>query len=426
MNFDFDQKLPAGEQKKQITKKLIFIFFGAMLLLTFFSNTINNFTLPRVETEYPVSGSLVKEVLARGEIVPVDSQCEYTRLTATVKSIGARAGSQVTKGQLIMVLDSTEAMDAYQTELLNLNKMRLTLDKLNQEAPSDLNQTQYRKMAESRQKYEAAKDNYACIKALYDAGAESRVSLKTAEDSMRTCERDYKQAREDMDQAIKTSRREIQGAVYDLMGQQLKVDRLKRELDTKYELRAKCNGVLKEINFDPGTTTNSSKPLFVISNTDAGFEFKATVESDAANYLAAGDEAEVSLQSSSRQLQGTVTRLMNRGDGKSDVYVAVQAQDLAGGESGEAFINKSIGFYDALVSNSAIGKDSSGYFVWVVKERKGVFGNQFYVKKAVVNIGRSDNSKTAVQKGADSYQMIVSRVEDNRQLTDGCRVMLSD
>lgn len=423
---DIDNELAAGDQKKTIVKKLLLIFFAVMLLLTFFSNTITNYTLPRVKVEYPTSGSLVKEILAQGEVLPKDSQCEYTSLNTAVKTVNVEAGDAVAKGQIVMTLDNVVAMTQYQEELVNLNKLKLVLDKLEQEAPANDNQTLKRKLADSQQKYEAAKRSYDRAKLLFDAGAESKVNLESAEDQMKTLEREYQQAREDYTQGIKSSRREIQDALYDITSQQLKVNNLKRELDTKYTLRAQCDGLVKEINFSPGTLTNNAQPLFVITNTAKGFEFKTTVDSDAANYLTKGDEVKISLKSSNRGLNGLIDRLVSSGEGKTNVFIDIDCSDLTGGEAGEAFISKNIGFYDCLVSNSALGQDSSGSFVWTLAERKGAFGNQLYLRKTSVTLDKSDNSKTAVRSGLDNEQKIVVSVEGNRQLTDGCRVMLPD
>ena len=55
-------------RRKKLTGKLLTIFIVMMALLTFFSNTINNFTLPRITVDTAESGALIKEISGKGTI----------------------------------------------------------------------------------------------------------------------------------------------------------------------------------------------------------------------------------------------------------------------------------------------------------------------------------------------------------------------
>lgn len=59
----------AGDvQRKKLIGKLSLLFLMTMIGLTFFSNTINNFALPRVQTVRPASGALIKEIFGEGTV----------------------------------------------------------------------------------------------------------------------------------------------------------------------------------------------------------------------------------------------------------------------------------------------------------------------------------------------------------------------
>ena len=49
-------------RRKQIIKKAAVIFLAAMLILTFFSNTIMNYSLPEVATEPVTSGTVSNKI----------------------------------------------------------------------------------------------------------------------------------------------------------------------------------------------------------------------------------------------------------------------------------------------------------------------------------------------------------------------------
>ena len=98
---------------------------------------------------------------------------------------------------------------------------------------------------------------------------------------------------------------------------------------------------------------------------------------------------------------------------------------MIGGESGTADIKKNTGSYNTLVSNSAIGQDNDGYFVYVLKERKGPLGNEFYVQKVTVSIGDSDNLKNrSIKRNKPQWTGFVS--DSDKALSDGTRVMPVD
>lgn len=407
-----DSRLTPMESRQTWSKKALLFFFGFMLLLTFFSNTINNFTLPRVKVEYPASGALTKEIQAGGEIIPQASQQEYSALNTTVAAVHVKAGETVEKGQLLMSLDNTEAMVCYREEMLHLRALQLEAQTGNHRLAG--------KRDEAKQNYELACRQYERCQQLLAAGAESPLNWEKAEAQMNTSAREYHQAQEDYELGL-------QKAACELQAQELKLASLKRELDTKYQLRSQCDGLVKEVNFRTGSLVNSSKPLLVIVDQSEGYEFKMVIESELAAYLTPGDQFTISLSAKRQSLKGTVARITAAGDGQCEVYADVKADGLAGGESGQAFISKDIGFYDCLVSNSAVGREAANGFVWLVEKRQAAWGSRFYVRKLSVSVINSDHSMTALQKGGlDRELPIVGRVEGNRSLTDGCQVLLAE
>ena len=115
-----------------------------------------------------------------------------------------------------------------------------------------------------------------------------------------------------------------------------------------------------------GMTTTASQPLYRIADTGKGFQFVATVNISAAEYLEPGDEAEISINSLKDRIIGRVNQMIDHqqqiGE-KKDIVIDIPSDGLMGGEIGTADIKKSIGSYKILVSNSAVGQDNKGYFV---------------------------------------------------------------
>ena len=412
--------------KKKTIKKLLLIFLCIMAFLTFFSNTINNFTLPKVKSEYAAGGSLVKEVTGEGLVVARESQYEYTQLNAAVEAVNVKAGDKVIKGQVIMILERQEAERQLREASILLEKQKLTL--ADKDAASD-GEDEDLEIAAAKQKLEEKETSHQNIKALYDAGAETLSSLKTAEYDLADAKRAYEKALRVYRERIEGSSRELQEAKYDLELKQLQVDKLSYELDNRYIIRAKCNGIVKEVNFEKGTLVNNAKPLCVVINNEKGYEFNTSVDADIAKYLTVGDLVDVRINTSSGEtIEGIISRIkeseLQKGKRK-ELYIAVEKENLIGGEVGYIYQNKDIGFYALLVSNNSVHTEVGGKFVWVIRERKKLLGNEYYLVKVYVTVGKSDSSKTAILSGLTAEDRIVAGVEGNKAVVEGSKVILT-
>jgi len=416
--------------RKKTIRKLLLVFLCVMAFLTFFSNTINNFTLPRVKTQYVAGGSLVKEVTGEGSVVARESQCEYTQLTALVEAVNVEAGDKVAKGQVIMTLERQAAEQKLREASILLEKQKLTLQRLTDEAVKYADEAGDLEIMAAKQKLEEKETNYNNTKALYDAGAESLSGLKTAEYDLKDAEIAYRKVLGEYRDEGKSNGRELLEAKYDLELKQLEVDRLSYELENFYTLRAKCNGIVKEVNFEKSTLTNSAKPLFIIINAEKGYEFKISVDTDIAKYLALGDTMDVRIKTlGSEALKGTIGRIEDSESEKGkkkELYIDIEEEGLTGGETGEIYQNKDIGFYDLLVSNNAVHTETEGKFVWLIREKQKPLGSEFYLVKAYVTVGESDNSKTAVLSGLAVHDRVVIGIEENKPVSEGSKVIINN
>lgn len=87
------------------------VFFVVLLLLTFFSNTIMNYSLPQVATQYIQSGTIASKVRGTG-VVAADNPYHVTVNSARkVKLVAVKEGDTVEQGALLIMFedgDSTE------------------------------------------------------------------------------------------------------------------------------------------------------------------------------------------------------------------------------------------------------------------------------------------------------------------------------
>lgn len=106
-----------GTKKREWVKNAAIVFLTILLILTFFSNTIQNYSLPEVATQYVESGSITAKIRGTGIVESGDpytvkiDQSEVREVT----SVEVRVGDKVEKGQVICYLvegDSKPLEDA--------------------------------------------------------------------------------------------------------------------------------------------------------------------------------------------------------------------------------------------------------------------------------------------------------------------------
>lgn len=98
-----------GSKKRDIIKNVAIIFLAVMLLLTFFSNTIMNYSLPQVSTQSIESGTIKTQVRGKGTIELVDPYNVIMDETRTIASVRVKEGDEVQEGDVLYVLEGIES-----------------------------------------------------------------------------------------------------------------------------------------------------------------------------------------------------------------------------------------------------------------------------------------------------------------------------
>lgn len=92
-------------------KNAAIIFLSVMLLLTFFSNTIQNYSLPEVAAQYAQSGTITTRIRGSGKIEATETFEVKADDTRKVKSVAVRVGDAVEVGDLLVTLAEGESGD---------------------------------------------------------------------------------------------------------------------------------------------------------------------------------------------------------------------------------------------------------------------------------------------------------------------------
>lgn len=106
-------------KRREWVKNAAIIFLAIMLVLTFFSNTIMNYSLPEVAAQYVSSGSLSEQIRGTATVEAAESYTVKISDTRVVRSVEVKQGDTVEKGQVLITLEEGDGaqLEAAKSEL---------------------------------------------------------------------------------------------------------------------------------------------------------------------------------------------------------------------------------------------------------------------------------------------------------------------
>lgn len=91
--------------------KLAAVFFVILLLLTFFSNTIMNYSLPQVATQAIQSGTITSKVRGSGTVTTANPYNVTVSSERKIKIVNVKEGDSVEQGALLVMFEDTDSSD---------------------------------------------------------------------------------------------------------------------------------------------------------------------------------------------------------------------------------------------------------------------------------------------------------------------------
>ena len=94
---------------REWVKTAAIIFLAVLLVLTFFSNTIMNHSLPEVAAKYVESGTINARIRGSGTIAANEVYDVTLSQTRKIRSVLVKVGQQVSAGDPLFQLESMES-----------------------------------------------------------------------------------------------------------------------------------------------------------------------------------------------------------------------------------------------------------------------------------------------------------------------------
>ena len=215
-------------KRREWVKTFAIIFLAILLVLTFFSNTIMNRSLPEVAAQYVESGTINAKIRGTATVAADETYDVTINQTRKIRSVMVKVGDNVSAGDILFVLEPADS-EELKTAQKTLSDMELAYQKSLIEA-SNASSTENRDVEKLRKAYDEA----LAVLRLYSNADPSQITmaLKTAEAELKTQQQVTKDA-SDAYQAALTDK--------DYTDAQAQVTALKTEIET-------CDTTIESLN----------------------------------------------------------------------------------------------------------------------------------------------------------------------------------
>lgn len=344
------------------------LFFGLMLLMTFFSNTFQQLTYPKVRTVKPVYQQLSYLIEGEGTLTPRAIESVYDNSGWKVGLIEAEVGDEVKKGQRLLTLDTTEARNALLDAEAQYKQMQLRLEVL---------QTAYKAAG-------------------HDQSSEANLLQ---------------------------ARAEMESLKLDIQIQDRKLSGMREALRKQEFVVAPLDGIVTEVNAALGVPTAAGQPVVQIADQSQGLGWTLAVANEQVRGLKVGEEVELYVNGNRQDLIRAIVADIKDAEATANAAAGKQlsfqvtATDLKGGEAVGIHWERKLGQAMAMVPKEVVHSDAQGHFVYIMEERKGPLGNQFTIGKRYVTLGEADERNQAILDGLVGDDKIVT--ESSEPVNEG-------
>lgn len=409
--------------KNQNMKKLLMgfaIFMMFMLVCTLISKSIYAYRLSMVSTIVPES-KYVEHIVEADGIIVAGGEKPVTCLPGLrIDSIQVHVGDRVEEGDVLFRIDLEDLEQLMEEKRDEIAKVSLNIDTIleNQEIAQ-----QKRDLELAR-----AREDYDTTSRLQDTevgrAAESYVQAKKdmqengddeeAADALQRAAYDEADAKAERDEAVKQAGRRVEDALLpdtaasdleaaelELSGLQDSLAELQRIMDSQGIVTASSGGIVTEISLGAGDRIPDTAVL-LISDEALPCQLKVTITKDQKKYISLGDQVTVKLEGQGKELEETIDYLAESKSVPEGFEALINLPENTGlpGVSGTISRSEPGEKYKLCIPPTALYKKDDRYYVYVLKEREGILGEEYYVEEVNVKVLDQNDNWAAIEEGA--------------------------
>ncbi len=439
------------KRRKKIVAGLA-VFMALMWVCTLVSKSIYAQQLPMVTTTRTEAKYIEHIVEAEG-IVEAGAKLPVTVLSGLrVEELVVHTGDQVKEGDLLFTVDLEDLKQIMDEQELSVAKTQLQIDTIVHNKELSQNQKALEE-ARAREDYDAlaryqdtlvgraAEDVVQAEKALEELpdeskgnGSEEEERLKRELQAAAYAEADARWTR---DNTMKDAGRKVEDvlqednadatlAVYrtELAAMQDKLAAYREVLDREGKMTAPMAGTVTDVYVQAGGRVPDTAS-FLLADEEVACRFRTSLTKEQKSYVNLGDDVKLEL-GGSRKIDVKVDYLQENESMPGTYTAIVKLPEETGvpGLSGKLTCSKTGEKYPACIPLSALHSENGRYFVYVVNEREGILGTEYYVEEITISVV-DKNDRLAAIEGAVSDESLILE-SSTKEVQKGTVVRLAD
>ena len=444
--------------RKDWIKNVALAFLSILLILTFFSNTIMNYSLPQVATQYVQQGNITPKVRGSGVAEVEDPYSVKAPNARVISAVNVRVGDTVKKDDVIFELQDAEseelkqARQEYSEAEANFQKALFSGD-LTNDAVDRIRNGEYLTDDEMQEMLDEVNSNYEdALEEDMEAGLEvERLSGGTdtsrmddtaaaeaaARDAKRLAdaqaykaetEAELTRATNEKEATIKSIQAELElKAIQKTMDDaKAKVEKLEAQ-EKGATVKAPIDGTIASVNYNAGDTTSSDTVGAVIKPEGKGMTVSFTCTKEQAKMLKAGMEAKPQNEWAYSDFKATlasITADSSDSSGNKILKFEIQSSEVEVGDTVQLSVGENTKSYDLTVPNNAVREDNNGKFILIVSSKESPLGNRYIATRVDVQVLDSDDLLTAISGALSGYEYVITTT--TKPVSAGMQVRLAE
>lgn len=438
-------------------KKLIIgflVFLGLMWLCTVISKSIYASKLPVVTTAQTEKKYVEHRVSAEGIVIAGDKSPITALSGLRVDSLSVQVGDRVEEGDVLFSIDMEDLEEIIEEKQTQISKLQIQINTIlsNEELARQKKALEEERAREDYDELARYKDTLVGRAAEEVRQAEDEIE-ETAEERRQEQEMGVERSEEEAEQEEENRKAEdkalkdaLQAAAYAEADAKWERDNAVKEAERKVEdillpenedatlsvyqleladlqeelaqyqavqtadgrISAQQGGLITDIYISVGDRIPTSA-VMLIAEEEVPCQFKAVLDKEQKKYVGLEDEVSLKLDGGSGEMDVCVDYLSESETmpGSYEVYINLPEGKGTPGLSGTMTRTESGEKYACCISPQAVHKEDSRSYVYVVREREGILGMEYYVEEVSVKILDENESWAAIEGALDEESRII-------------------
>lgn len=218
----------------------------------------------------------------------------------------------------------------------------------------------------------------------------------------------------------------LENAEAELAALQKEFKKLQVILETKGEVKAPGDGVIKNMSVSTGSQTTEEASV-ILYETGGSLRMTGTIYKDDFKYVEMGGTASVKGSGGTEIPDAQIESISEVEEDKDSrrISILLPENTLSVGETAEFSITREEGPFTICVPLSALREENGRSFVYVTDKENTILGEQLVARKVEVTVRDKNNSYAALEEGSlSSEQQVI--ISTDREISEGSPVRLQE